>query len=69
MKNHDEFSTIYFNANFSMNNIDSVDLQELFGVDIAYGDSYINVYSIDRSIVESIADEIGIKNVEEIAYS
>lgn len=66
-----DFSTIYFTDTFDVNSIDIWTLNDLFPtVEIALGaGSYINVYTIDRSIVDSIADELGRANITEIAYT
>ena len=64
-----EFSTIYFTPIFNAYKVDLVTLSELFHVDIAIGDyGYINVYTIDRSIIDSIVDELGHDNVTTIVY-
>jgi hypothetical protein len=63
-----EFTTIYFKNEFKLDNIDFYDIEKLFGVDIGSGYKYINVYTIDRSIIDSIADEVGRENIKEIAY-
>lgn len=63
-----EFQTIYFNADFDVNSIDVRTLEELFGVEISLGvGQYINVYTNDSSVVDSIADELKHENIAEIA--
>lgn len=66
-----DFATIYFNDIFDVNSIDIWVLNELFPtIEISLGaGQYVNVYTIDRSLVDSIADELGRSNVVEIAYS
>lgn len=64
-----DFITIYFTDTFDTNSIDLGILGELFNVEVVLGaGSYINVYTIDRSIVDSIAEDLGRSNIIEIAY-
>jgi len=64
-----EFITIYFDPTFDLDSIDICMLKELFSIEIALGcGPYLNAYTIDRSIVDSLADELGRENINEIAY-
>lgn len=65
-----EFITIYFTKTFDIDSIDIWVLNELFPtIEISIGaGQYINVYTLNRSIVDSVADELGRTNIVEIAY-
>lgn len=64
-----EFTTIYFDPKFDLSSLEFYTLEKLFGVELGQGFNYINVYTIDRSVVDSIADEIGRDNITEISYT
>lgn len=64
----DEFTTIYFVDTYNVDQIDIWMLNELFYPEISLGSNYINIHTLDRSVIGSVIDELGRDNISEVSY-
>jgi hypothetical protein len=65
-----DLTTIHFHPTFDLSTIDLPVLGELFpSIELVLGvGPYLNAFTSDRSVIDSIADELGRDNIDRIDY-